>query len=178
MHSQNLSSTRKKAGTCAVEPHTLSPKALGHHPSFRLGKVRQPDVFPGALGHWAFNLVLHAELVWACGQVHQQADQCRFLVLFPPHTLHPAARHLQWKMCCTAFTRHESCRCLLSRSCLLPENGNFPAAVVPNIGQAQRYRGRLWLSSWWRAKLVVQISRLICHCATVEWLKTRQFKKF
>ena len=40
----------KKAGTCASEPHTLSPKALGRHPSFRLGKVRQPDVFPGALG--------------------------------------------------------------------------------------------------------------------------------
>ena len=40
----------------------LSPKALGRHPSFRLGKVRQPDIFPGALGHWAFNLVSHAEL--------------------------------------------------------------------------------------------------------------------
>ena len=141
-HSENRSETRKKAGT---EPHTLSPKALGRHPVFRLGKVRQLDVFPGALGHRAFNLVSQAELAWLRGQVHQQADQCRFLVLFPPHALHRATKHPQWKMCCTAFTRHESCLWLLSQSCLLPENRNFPAAAVPSTGQAQRYRGRLWL---------------------------------
>ena len=28
-----------EAGTCALEPHTLSPKALGRHPSFRLGNT-------------------------------------------------------------------------------------------------------------------------------------------
>ena len=48
---------------------------------------------------------------------------------------------------CMAFPRHESCLWLLSRSCLLPENRIFPAAAVPSTGQAQRYRGRLWLSS-------------------------------
>ena len=41
----------KKAGTRASEPHTLSPKALGRHPVFRLGRVKKPDLFPGALGH-------------------------------------------------------------------------------------------------------------------------------
>ena len=143
--------TQESWNMCFRATHSVT-KALGRHPSFRLRKLRQPDVFPAALGPWAFNLVSHAELDWAHGQAHQQADQCRFLVLFPPHALHPAARHPQWRMCCTAFPCHESCLWLLSRSCLLPENRNFPAAAVPSTGQAQRYRGRLWLSSWWRAK--------------------------
>ena len=29
---RNLGYTGKKAGTCALEPHTLSPEALGRHP--------------------------------------------------------------------------------------------------------------------------------------------------
>ena len=47
--------TGKKAGTCALEPHTLSPEALGRHPVGRLGRVRQPAFSPGALGPRAFN---------------------------------------------------------------------------------------------------------------------------
>ena len=54
MHSQNVSSTRKKAGTCALEPHTLSPKALGRHPVFRHGKVRQPT---SSVGPWGTGLL-------------------------------------------------------------------------------------------------------------------------
>ena len=145
----------KKAGTRASELHTLSPKALGRHPVFRLGRVKKPDLFPGALGHRAFNLVSHAELAWAHGQAHQQADQFRFLVWFPPHALHPAARHPQWEMCCPVSTRRESCLRLLSRSGLLPGNSNFPAAAVvpaqarPNVTEA----GSGWVHddvlSWW-----------------------------
>ena len=131
----------KKAGTCASEPHTLSPKALGRHPVFRLGRVKKPDLFPGALGHRAFHLVSHAELAWAHSQAHQQADQFRFLVWFPPHALHPAARHPQWEMCCPVSTRRESCLRLLSRSGLLPENSNFlqllcPAQARPSVTEA------------------------------------------
>ena len=47
--------TGKKAGKCALEPHTLSPEALGRHPVGRLGRVRQPAFSPGALGPRAFN---------------------------------------------------------------------------------------------------------------------------
>ena len=47
---RNQGYTGKKAGTSALEPHTLSPEALGRHPVVRLGRVRQPDFFPGALG--------------------------------------------------------------------------------------------------------------------------------
>lgn len=52
---RKLGYTGKKAGTCALEPHTLSPEALGRHPVLRRGRVRQPDFFPGALGPRAFN---------------------------------------------------------------------------------------------------------------------------
>ena len=62
MHSQNPGQTHKEAETCALELHTPLPKALGRHPIFRLRKVRQPNLFPRALGHRAFNLVSHAEL--------------------------------------------------------------------------------------------------------------------
>ena len=51
---RNQGYTGKKAGTSALEPHTLSPEALGRHPVVRLGRVRQPDFSPGALGHRAF----------------------------------------------------------------------------------------------------------------------------
>ena len=52
---RNLGYTGKKAGTCALEPHTLSPEALGRHPVGRLGRVRQPDFSPAALERRAFN---------------------------------------------------------------------------------------------------------------------------
>ena len=52
---RNRGYTGKKASTCALEPHTLSPEALGRHPVLRRGRVRQPDFFPGALGHRVFN---------------------------------------------------------------------------------------------------------------------------
>lgn len=52
---RNRGYTRKKAGTCALEPYTLSPEALGRHPVVRLRRERQPDFFPGARGHRAFN---------------------------------------------------------------------------------------------------------------------------
>ena len=145
MHSQNVSSTRKKAGTCALEPHTLSPKALGRHPVFRHGKVRQPDVFPGALGHRALSWS-HTQS-WpepAAGSISKQATRIPGFV--PTACPAPCSQAAPWNTCCTAFPRHEGCLWLLSRSSLLPENRSFPAAAVPSTGQAQRHRGRLWLS--------------------------------
>ena len=47
---RNLGNTGKKAGTCALEPHTLSAEVLGRHPVLRLRKVRRTDFSPGAPG--------------------------------------------------------------------------------------------------------------------------------
>ena len=41
---------------CFRATHSVT-KALGRHPSFRLRKLRQPDVFPGALGPWGPGLL-------------------------------------------------------------------------------------------------------------------------
>ena len=86
-----------------------------------------------------------------------------------PCTLQPgipsgkcAARfHVQWELPTVTLPKRSA-----------PWEQQLPAAAVSSTGQAQRYRGRLWLSSWWRAKPVVQISRLICRCAIMEWFRS------
>ena len=93
--------------------------------------MRQPSLFPGALGHRALSWS-HTQS-WpepAAGSISKQAT--RIPGFAPTACPAPCSQAAPWNTCCTAFPRHEGCLWLLSRSYLLPENRNFPEAAVPS----------------------------------------------